>query len=96
MLCVNATFCALHSERRRGRVVEKLDIENRIQNFCSIPLPFCEKSNPKILLHSATFFSAFRPLNHRAALKIERKMSDLTIAFDRYASIGTVMHYFWS
>jgi len=31
--------------------------------------------------------------DHGAAPKIERKMSPLNIAFDRYASIGTVMHY---
>jgi len=31
--------------------------------------------------------------NYSAALKIERKMSHLNVAFDRYASIGTVMHY---
>jgi len=30
---------------------------------------------------------------YAAALKIERKMSDLNIAFDLYAPIGTVMHY---
>jgi len=52
------------------------------------------ESNPKILQHSAAFFPAFRPaLDQSAALKIERKMSHLNIAFDRYASIGTVMHY---
>jgi len=26
-------------------------------------------------------------------LKIERKISHLNIAFDRFASVGTVMHY---
>jgi len=26
-------------------------------------------------------------------LKLERKMSHLNIAIDRYASIGTIMHY---
>jgi len=31
--------------------------------------------------------------DHGAALKIERKMSNLNITFDRYASIGTEMHY---
>jgi len=35
----------------------------------------------------------FQRFNHGAALKIERKMSHLNIAFNRYASIGTVMHY---
>jgi len=35
----------------------------------------------------------FQRFDHGAALKIERKMSLLIIAFDRYASIGTVMHY---
>jgi len=35
----------------------------------------------------------FQRFDHRAALKIERKMPHLNIAFDRYASIGTVMHY---
>jgi len=49
--------------------------------------------NPKILQHSAAFFPAFPPLDHGAALKIKRKMSDINIAFDRYAFIGTVMHY---
>jgi len=34
----------------------------------------------------------FQRFDHGAALKIERKMSHLNIAFDRYA-IGTVMHY---
>jgi len=53
-------------------------MENRIQKLCSIPL---------------LLFPAFRPLDHGTALKIERKMSDLIIAFDRYVSIGTVMHY---
>jgi len=38
-------------------------------------------------------FPAFPPLDHDAALKIERKMSHLNNALDRYASIGTVMHY---
>jgi len=33
------------------------------------------------------------PLDHSAALKIERKMSHLNFAFDRHAFIGTVMHY---
>jgi len=47
----------------------------------------------KILQHSATFFPAFRPLDHGAALKLERKMLHLNIAFYRYASIpGTEMH----
>jgi len=50
-------------------------MENRTQNFCSIPL----------LL--------FQRFNYGAALKIERKLLHLNIAFDRYASIGTVMHY---
>jgi len=36
------------------------------------------------------FFSRF---DHDAALKIEPKLSHLNIAFDRYASIGTVLHY---
>jgi len=45
------------------------------------------ESNPKILQHFAAFFQRF---DHGAALKIEGKMSHLNIAFDRYASIGTV------
>jgi len=49
------------------------------------------ESNPKILQHSAAFFPAFGLLDYGAALKIERKTSHLNIAFDRYASIGTVM-----
>jgi len=53
-------------------------MENRTQKFCSIPL---------------LFFLAFRLLDHGVALQIERKMSDLYIAFDRFSSIGTVMHY---
>jgi len=48
------------------------------------------ESNPKILKHSAAFFQRF---DHGVALKVERNMSHLNIAFDRYASIGTVMHY---
>jgi len=51
------------------------------------------ESNPKILQHSAAFFSVFQALDHGAVLKIERKMSHLNIAFNRYASIGNVMHY---
>jgi len=51
------------------------------------------EQNPQILQHSPAFFPAFRPLDHGAALKIERKMLHLNIAFDRYASICTVMHY---
>jgi len=35
----------------------------------------------------------FQHFDHGAALKTTRKMSDLNIAFDRYASIGTVLHY---
>jgi len=35
----------------------------------------------------------FQRFDYGAALKIERKMSHLNIAFDRYASIGTVVHY---
>jgi len=42
------------------------------------------------LQNSAAFFQLF---DHGAALKIKRKLSHLNIAFDRYASIGTVMHY---
>jgi len=41
------------------------------------------KSIPKILHHSAAFFLAFRQLDHAAALKIERKLLHLNIAFDR-------------
>jgi len=48
------------------------------------------ESNPKILQHPDAFFYRF---DHDAGLKIERKMSHLNIAFKRYASIGTVMHY---
>jgi len=44
------------------------------------------ESNTKILQHSAAFFSVC------SALKIERKKVHLNIAFDRYASIGTVIH----
>jgi len=46
--------------------------------------------NSKILQHSTAFFHRF---DHGAALKIKRKMSHFNIAFDRYASIGTVIHY---
>jgi len=49
-----------------------------------------EESNPKILQHSAAFCQRF---DHGNALQIERKISHLNIAFDRYASIGTAMHY---
>jgi len=48
------------------------------------------ESNSKILQHSAAFFQRF---DHGAAVKMERKMSHLNIAFDRYACIGTVMRY---
>jgi len=48
------------------------------------------ESNPKFLLHSAAFFQRF---DHGIALKRERKMSYLNIAFDRYASISTIMHF---
>jgi len=48
------------------------------------------ESNPKIQQHFTAFFQRF---DHGAALKIERKMSHLNITFDRYASIGSVMHY---
>jgi len=53
-------------------------MENLTQKFCSIPL---------------LFFPAFRPFDQSATLKIVRKMSHLNIAFDRYASMGTVLHY---
>jgi len=46
-------------------------------------VPYGE-SNPKILQHSAAFFQRF---NHCYALKLERKMSHLNIAFNRYASM---------
>jgi len=51
------------------------------------------ESNPKILQYSAAFFQRFdHP--HGATLKIERKMSQLNIKFDRYASIGTdALHF---
>jgi len=49
------------------------------------------ESNPKIQQHSAAFI--FQRFDHSAALKTERKMSHLNIAFDRYASVGTVLHY---
>jgi len=46
---------------------------------------------PKILQHlTASFYQRF---DHGAALKIECKISHLNMAFDRYASIGTVMLY---
>jgi len=45
------------------------------------------ESNPK----TAAFRCFFQRFDHGAALKIERKMSHLNIAFDRYASIGTVI-----
>jgi len=35
----------------------------------------------------------FQRFDHGTALKIERKMPHLNIAFDRYTSIVTVMHY---
>jgi len=49
--------------------------------------------------NSAAFAAFFKRFDHSAILKIglmeknERKMTHLNIAFDRYASIGTVMHY---
>jgi len=52
-----------------------------------------ENRKPKTSAAFRCFFSpAFRPHDHGAALKIECKVSHLNIAFDRYASIGTVMH----
>jgi len=45
------------------------------------------QSNPKILQPILQRFS------HGAVLKIEPKVSDLNIAFNRFASVGTVMHY---
>jgi len=48
------------------------------------------ESSPKILQHSIAFIQRF---NYGAALKLQRKMSHLNIAFDRYASTGAVMHY---
>jgi len=53
-------------------------MENRTQKFNNNPLHY---------------FSAFQLLDQCAALKIERKMLHLNIAFDRFASVGTVMHY---
>jgi len=50
-----------------------------------------EELNPKFLQHLLLFFFSVLQLEHGVALKIERKMSHLNIAFDR--SIGTVMHY---
>jgi len=47
------------------------------------------ESNLKILQHSAAF--SFQRFDHGAALKIERKTSHLNFAFDRYASMDTVM-----
>jgi len=41
----------------------------------------------------AALFPVFQLLNYGAVLKIKRKMSHLNIAFDRYTSIGAVMHY---
>jgi len=49
------------------------------------------ESNPIILQHSAAFF--FQRFDHSAALKTERKISHLNIAFGQCASVGTVMHY---
>jgi len=48
------------------------------------------ESKPKIMQHSAAFFQRF---DHGAALKIERKMSHLNIAYERYASRDGVTHY---
>jgi len=49
-----------------------------------------EESTPNILQYSAAFFQRF---DHGGAPKIEWKVSHLNIAFDRYDSIGTAMHY---
>jgi len=49
-----------------------------------------ENRTPKFCSIPLVFFQRF---DHGAALKIERKLSQLNIAFNRYASIGTVMHY---
>jgi len=48
------------------------------------------ESNLKIMQHFAVFFQRF---NHGDALKLECKMLHLNIAFDRYDSVGTVIHY---
>jgi len=48
------------------------------------------ESNPIFCSISLLFFQRF---DHGVALKIERKVSHLNIAFNRYAYIGTVMHY---
>jgi len=63
------------------------------------PAPTCPSPLLRHLIESKNsasfhcFFSAFRLLHHCAALKIERKMSHLNISFDRFPSVGTVMHY---
>jgi len=49
-----------------------------------------ENRTQKFCSISLPFYQRF---DHDAAVKIERKMSHLNIAFDRYTSIGTVMHY---
>jgi len=51
-----------------------------------------ENRIPKFCSIPLLFFQRF---DHGAALKKERKMSHLNIAFDRYASLGTAMHYVW-
>jgi len=51
-----------------------------------------ENRNPKILQYSAVLFCSILTIYFAAAPKIDRKMSNLNIAFDRYTSFGTVMH----
>jgi len=54
------------------------------------------ESNPKILQHYDALFSSVstsRPQRRSENRTYERKMSHLNIAFDRYASTGTIMHY---
>jgi len=46
-----------------------------------------------VMHYSVILSSTYCSPSSIVALKIECKMSHLNIAFDRYASIGTVMHY---
>jgi len=59
-----------------------------------LPIAALTQSIENELANAAAFRCFFsQRFGHGAALKIEHEMSDLNIAFDLYASIGTVMHY---
>jgi len=76
----------------RTQSTENELMENRTQLMenQSIENELTENRTQKFCSIPLLFFQRF---DHGAAQKIEHKMSHLNIAFDRYASIGTIMHY---